>query len=85
MRGQTGTLIPQPWSSPPPRVPSPGMATREIPTLICDVCGTDDDVKTRSVKLDRRTRFVEACDGCVDPVRRLVDAGRRGPTPPVVS
>jgi len=61
------------------------MATKEIPTLICDVCGADtDDVQTRSVKLDRRARFVEACERCVEPLRRLVDAGRKGPTPPVI-
>lgn len=62
------------------------MATQEIPVLICDVCGTEDDVRTYSVKLDRKAaRFVEACDPCIDPLRVLVDAGRKEPTPPVVS
>lgn len=63
------------------------MATQEIPTLVCDVCGVDtDDVRTYSVKLDRKAaRFVEACDPCIDPLRLLVDAGRKDPTPPVIS
>lgn len=62
------------------------MATHERITLVCDGCGAEDDsVRTTQIRRDRKkARYVEACPACLEPVDRLIDAGRADPTPPVV-
>lgn len=60
------------------------MATHERVTLVCDGCGAENDtVRTVTIRRDRKkTRYVEACAPCLEPVDRLIDAGRADPTPP---
>lgn len=64
----------------------PGMATHERVTLVCDGCGREDDtVRTVQLRRDRKkSRYVEACSTCLEPVDRLIDVGRADPTPPVM-
>lgn len=53
------------------------MATHAIVTLVCDGCGTDDQVETRRLTIGtRRTRKLEACDQCWSVVLSLYEAGR---------
>lgn len=48
---------------------------------VCDLCGSEEDVRTRTVRIDRRTAELEVCPGCWVPFRDMADkfinAGRR--------
>lgn len=37
---------------------------RVIITLVCDLCGSENDVKNHTVKLDRRSAKKDACMDC---------------------
>jgi hypothetical protein len=52
------------------------MATREIITLICDRCGTHEDVETKKLTIGTRSRWMETCPPCWAPVQELMQSGR---------
>lgn len=63
------------------------MVTRTEVIFTCDLCGTDQDVKTHSTSLDGRMIEVELCDkdwaAITLVVEPLVEVGRRPSPPPI--
>lgn len=58
------------------------MAKRTQTILICDLCGTEGDgVATHEVKMDRKSRTLEACDKCWSKIAKAfqpaIEKGRR--------
>lgn len=57
------------------------MATVTNIINVCDLCGSEEDVKTRTVRIDRRTAELEVCPSCWVPFKEIADkfiaAGRR--------
>lgn len=61
------------------------MATQTNIVYVCDLCGSEDRVRTHKVGIDRRTAELEACTACWEPAKELLEkmlaAGRRVDVP----
>lgn len=53
---------------------------KTIVELVCDMCGSTEDVKERGpLKVNRREVVLDACGSCwpAEKLRELIQAGRR--------